>query len=201
MLAGNLLALFQNNLKRLLAYSSIAHMGYLLLPILSGSTTAVHSVAFYLAAYSVSSLGAFGVLSVLSTSLEDAGSLDALSGLAWRRPWLTGVLSLMLLSLAGLPLTAGFFGKFYLLAAGAEAGFWTLSIILVVSSAIGLFYYLRVIIGLFASGNEAADVLPSAPHVPVLGGIVLGVLTVALVLIGVYPAPLIRLIEAALFAA
>jgi NADH-quinone oxidoreductase subunit N len=150
MFAGNLLALRQSNVKRILAYSSIAHVGYMLVAFLaaaqSGSRLAAAAVTFYLTAYFLTTLGAFGVVAALSGKGRDAGDLELYRGLIWRRPDLGGVLAIMLFSLAGIPLTAGFVGKFYLLAAGVSVQLWALVAILVVNSAIGLYYYLRIIV-------------------------------------------------------
>ncbi|MDA8168962.1 MAG: NADH-quinone oxidoreductase subunit N [Nitrospiraceae bacterium] len=192
MFAGNLLALFQNNVKRLLAYSSIAHLGYLLVAFLASGVLAAAAVAFYLAAYFVSTLGAFGVISVLSGKERDADMIDDYMGLAWRSPWLAGIFAAMLLSLAGIPLTAGFIGKFFIAAAGVDSSLWALVIILVINSAIGLFYYLRVIAALYSRRPGA---LAASPKLPVLGGITLGALSVALLWLGVYPATMLEIIR------
>ena len=157
MFAGNLLALLQSNVKRLLAYSSIAHLGYLLVAFLASGSLAVTAVTFYLVAYFVTTLGAFGVVTVLSTGEREAESLDDYRGLVVRRPWLAVLFTAMLLSLAGIPLTAGFVGKFYLTVAAGGAGLWPLLVVMMVTSGIGLFYYLRVIVAMFmAPSMEAA---------------------------------------------
>ena len=124
MTVGNLLALLQNNVKRILAYSSIAHLGYVLVAFLAGGARAAEAVTFYLVAYFITTLGAFGVVSVLSNGERDADSIEDYRGLFWRRPLLAGVFTLMLLSLAGIPLTAGFVAKFFLVAAGASSALW-----------------------------------------------------------------------------
>ncbi len=195
MLGGNLLALLQSNVKRILAYSSIAHMGYVLVAFIASGVLAVQAVTFSLVAYFVTIIGAFGVVTVLSHGREDAESLQAYRGLFWRRPALAGVMTAMLLSLTGIPVTAGFIGKFYVVAAGASSAAWALVIILVVSSVIGAFYYLRVIFALYADGPEKpAEVVPHMAF----GSSVLVVLTLLLVWLGVYPAPLLHVIRAAL---
>jgi NADH-quinone oxidoreductase subunit N len=192
MLAGNLLALLQNNVKRILAYSSIAHMGYLLVAFLAGGELAVEAVTFYLVAYFVTTLGAFGVIGVLSEAGHEADRLQDYRGLFWRRPALAGVFTLMLLSLAGIPVTAGFIGKFYVVAAGASSAIWALVIILVVSSTIGLYYYLRLVAVLYAPPLPPSLV---APRLSPGGGVVLGAMAGLLVWFGVYPEPLLRLIR------
>jgi NADH-quinone oxidoreductase subunit N len=189
MIAGNLLALFQTNVKRLLAYSSISHLGYILVAFLVGGSLAPAAVSFYLVAYSVTTIGAFGVVSLLG----DAEPIESYHGLAWQRPWLAAIFTAMLLSLAGIPITAGFIGKFYVIAAGADANWWWLIIILVVTSAIGLFYYLRVILAMFRPlpiGIAPVQVTPSFA-----GGVALALLSGLLLWLGIYPAPFLRLIQ------
>jgi NADH-quinone oxidoreductase subunit N len=192
MFTGNLLALFQNNVKRVLAYSSISHLGYLLVTLLASGAMAATAAAFYLSAYFITTLGAFGVVTVLSEQDRDADSMDDYRGLAWRRPWLAGVFTAMLLSLAGIPLTAGFVGKFYVVAAGVGSGLWLLVIILTVNSALGLYYYLRIIVPLYTRRDEE---MTATPRLSLSGSAVLAGLTVLLVWLGVYPVPLIQMIQ------
>ena len=186
MIAGNVLALLQNNVKRILAYSSIAHMGYVLVAFLAAGALGAQAVSFYLVAYFITTIGAFGVITVLSPSDRDADRLEDYRGLFWKRPVLGAILTLMLLSLAGIPVTAGFFGKFYIVAAGASSAIWGLIILLVVSSVVGLFYYLRVVVAIYSAPEATAEELP-ALHVPASSGVILGVLGVLLVWLGVYP--------------
>jgi NADH-quinone oxidoreductase subunit N len=194
MFTGNLLALFQTNVKRILAYSSISHLGYLLVTMLASGPLGPTAAAFYLTAYFITTLGAFGVVTVLSKQDRDADRMEDYQGLAWRRPWLAGVFTVMLFSLAGIPLTAGFMGKFYVIAAGAGSALWTIVIIMIVNSVIGLFYYLRIVVAMFsASGEEGA--------VPVRysrsGSAVLAGLAILLLWLGVYPGPMIDIIRRA----
>jgi NADH-quinone oxidoreductase subunit N len=149
-------------------------------------------------------LGAFGVVTVLSRPDRDADTMDDYRGLAYRRPWLAGVFTAMLLSLAGIPLTAGFIGKFYVLAASASAGLWSLVVILAINSAIGLYYYLRVIVAMYmsqpAAGAQEAGGAGShgagAPATSFAAGLVLAGLTLCLVWLGVYPSGALSVIEA-----
>ncbi|MBI2893349.1 MAG: NADH-quinone oxidoreductase subunit N [Deltaproteobacteria bacterium] len=187
MLAGNLLALRQDNLKRLLAYSSIAHLGYVLTAILAGGPGAIEAVSIYVTAYFVTILAAFGVVTVLSGPDGDADRLEEYQGLVWRRPFVAMVLVLSLLSLAGIPLTAGFIAKFAVIFAGVRSGLWTLLAVLVISSAIGLYYYLRVVVVMFAAAPAASAV---APPVPQSSRVLLLCLALILVWLGVYPVPL-----------
>jgi NADH-quinone oxidoreductase subunit N len=150
-LIGNFLALMQNNFKRLLAYSSIAHAGYLLVPYIVAGPIAREAILFYIAAYNVMTVGTFGIVTLLSTPFEqrDHDHLYDLRGLFWRRPYPAALLTPMMLSLAGVPLTVGFLAKFYVLAAGIEMRNWVLVAAVVLGSAIALYYYLRVIITMF----------------------------------------------------
>ncbi len=197
MLAGNLLALLQNNVKRILAYSSIAHMGYVTVAFLALGEAAVPAAGFYFVAYFAATLAAFGVVSVLSGGVRDADSIDDYRGLAWRRPYLAGVLTTALLSLAGIPLTAGFVGKFYVLFAGVRSGLWTLALVLVATSVIGLFYYLRVVVAVFRTPEEASApaVAGATASCPLTAGVALAAVTAALIWFGVYPGPLIHLLQ------
>ena len=155
MIMGNILALQQQNIKRLLAYSSIAHFGYLLVAFLPGNDVGIEAGIFYLFAYAVTILSAFGIITVLSTKQKDAEQLDVYRGLFWRSPILATILTVALLSLAGIPLTAGFIGKFYVLTSGVQQNLWFPVIVLVLTSVIGLYYYLRIISTLFAESPPA----------------------------------------------
>ena len=201
MFAGNILALLQTNVKRILAYSSIAHLGYLLVAFQAATQgLAVEAVTFYLVAYFITTLGAFGVVTVLSPEGRDADSIDDYRGLFWRRPGLAAIFTVMLMSLAGIPLTAGFLGKFYLLAAGTSSNLWTLVLVLIVTSVIGLFYYLRIVVALYATPEPgtAPRLSPTAEAAISLSSQgILWVLTALLVWFGVYPEQLLELIRSA----
>lgn len=202
MLGGNLLALLQNNVKRLLAYSSIAHIGYLLIAllavgVLADSLIAVEASIVYLVGYFLMTLAAFGVVTVLSSSsMEvDAESIDAYTGLFWRRPLCAVIMTTALLSLTGIPLTVGFVAKFYLIATGAEGGMWLLLWALVVGSAIAVYYYMRVIFAMVQKGGGDSYTHPS---VKVEGMAVLVVIGLSLILFGVYPSPLIDFVRSSI---
>ncbi|NII29704.1 NADH-quinone oxidoreductase subunit N [Pseudoflavitalea sp. X16] len=156
MIIGNLLALQQKNIKRLLAYSSIAHFGYLLVAFLPGNKAGTEAVSFYLLTYSITILAALGIVTVLSTRQKDAEELAAYQGLFWRKPVMAAVLTIALLSLAGIPLTAGFFAKFFILTTGVQQQLWLPVIVLVLTSVVGLYYYLRIISTLFAGSLSAS---------------------------------------------
>jgi NADH-quinone oxidoreductase subunit N len=195
MFVGNLLALAQTNVKRILAYSSIAHMGYLLVAFLAGGSLGATAVAFYLVAYFVTNLIAFGVVTILSDRRE-ADEIEDYRGLFWRRPWLATTFLAALLSLGGIPLTAGFMGKFYVLMAGVESALWLLAIILVVNTMISFYYYLRVAFMMFrdAPEGEAAAIRP-LPSLSFMGAATLALLMLLMVWIGVYPGPLVQTIR------
>jgi NADH-quinone oxidoreductase subunit N len=197
-LGGNLLALLQTNVKRMLAYSSIAHMGYLLVAFIAGGSIApnlvVESVTFYLLAYLITTLGAFGVVSILSTISTEAGEQSFYQGLFWRRPWLAAAFTLMLLSLAGIPLTAGFIGKFYIFAAGVDGRLWGLLLTLIIGSGLGLYYYLKIIVVM----SMSPDLDTHEEDVPArtwISSATLTVLTILLVWLGIFPERLITLIQ------
>ncbi len=192
MAAGNLLALFQHNVKRLLAYSSIAHFGYLLVAFMAAGPWRATAVTYYLAAYFAATLGAFGTVALLSPKERDADTMEDYEGLFRRRPWLAGTFTLMLLSLAGMPLTAGFVAKAYLVAAAIGTALWLSVIVLVVTSGIGLFYYLRVIAAMYRSPRPA---LAPVPARTIGGGAVMCLLFIVLIWWGIYPAPLLALIQ------
>ncbi len=192
MFIGNLLALREDNVKRILAYSSIAHLGYVLVAFLVGGGEAMRAVLFYLVAYFVTSLAAFAAVSALSTRDHEADTIDDYRGIGAKRPLVAVSLTAALLSLAGLPLTAGFIGKFIILSASAGAQLWALAVILVVNSTISLFYYLRIISALFRAAGEETHT--PAPALPLAAGAAIAVLALIVVVLGVYPTPLLDFI-------
>jgi NADH-quinone oxidoreductase subunit N len=196
-LVGNLLALLQSNLKRLLGYSSIAHFGYLLIALIASKGIASEAIGVYLFTYVLTSLGAFGVITLMSTPFQgrDCDALFEYRGLFWRRPYLTAVLATMMLSLAGIPLTAGFIGKFYVVAAGVESQQWWLLGSLILGSAIAVFYYLRVMVTLFLVEPSLQRRDAPLNWAQRAGGIMLLVVAGLTVLLGVYPQPLLAVVQ------
>jgi NADH-quinone oxidoreductase subunit N len=194
MFVGNLLALMQNHVKRILAYSSIAHFGYLLVSVLAAGESAVMAAGYYIAAYFVTILGAFGVISLLSGANDEPDLINQYKGLGWSSPWLAGVFAAVMLSLSGMPLTAGFFAKFYLIAAGIGSNLWLLVISLVISSIIGLFYYVRIIAVMFAR-PEFQPETAARPAGAMAAGFFLAILTLSLVWLGIYPTWLIDIMK------
>lgn len=197
MFLGNFLALRQDNVKRLLAYSSISHLGYVLVAFLAGGPLGMEAVSFYLVAYFITTVGAFGVLATLSDKDRDAELINDYKGLLWRRPWTAAVFSAMLLSLAGIPLTAGFVGKFYVVAAGVGAQQWLLVIALAVNSAIGLYYYIRVLAVMAEKHEEGKDsaIGELHPSIYIVSGATMSMLILSLVWIGIFPETLLNFIR------
>lgn len=199
MFVGNFLALQQKNVKRLLAYSSISHLGYLLVAFLAGGKLGVEAVMFYLVSYFITTVGSFGILTYLSDKDRDAELLDDFKGLFWRKPWTATGFSAMLLSLAGIPLTAGFVGKFYVVAAGVSGNTWLLVIVLVVNSAIGLYYYIRIIAIMCDRENVQEQSSPTlSPSIYLISGFSMAVVTIAMLWVGIFPGGLISLIRSLL---
>ncbi|MCF7805908.1 MAG: NADH-quinone oxidoreductase subunit N [Candidatus Marinimicrobia bacterium] len=191
MFTGNFLALLQRNVKRLLAYSSISHLGYILVAFIAGGAMALDAIAYYLVVYFATTLGAFGIISLLSEGGDERVSIDDYRGLFWTRPWLAAGFTLMMFSLAGIPLTAGFIGKYFVVTAGVGSALWGLVLVLAVNSAIGLYYYLRVVVAMLSSSSSSEDL----PAMSYGGRIIFGVLSIAILYFGIYPAPLAELIH------
>jgi NADH-quinone oxidoreductase subunit N len=191
MLIGNLLGLFQNNVKRLLAYSSIANLGYILVAFIAGKGTGLQAATFYLTAYTITILGAFGVITLTSQSDDEATDIENYKGLFWKKPILATAFTIFLLSLAGIPLTAGFMGKYFLLASGIAQEKWVLAFVLVISSVIGLYYYLRLIV-VMISPREDTKILPK---VMTSGEILIVALAAIVVLLGICPSFLTDIIS------
>ncbi len=195
MIVGNILALLQNNMKRILAYSSIAHFGYVLVAFLAAGIMAIEAVTFYLIAYFVAMLAAMGVISQLSTANEakDRDLIEDYRGLFWRKPAFATVFAIALFSLAGMPLTVGFIAEFYVILAGVGARLWPLVFVLVAGNAIGLYYYLRIILVMFGSSPTDHFVRVTTPFWA--GNIALISLTFLMVLLGVYPYTLMQIVR------
>ena len=149
MVIGNVVAVVQVNIKRMLAYSSIAHAGYIAVALAAGSEMGVTAALFYILAYSVMNLGAFGIVTLLGRKEDRLVQLDDYAGLASRRPGLAALLSLFLLSLAGIPGTVGFAGKFFIFRSAVESGLIGLTIIGVLTTVVSFYYYLSVIVQMY----------------------------------------------------
>ena len=194
MLIGNLLALKQNNLKRLLAYSSIAHLGYLIITLIvcknqAQTNFAIEAAAYYLTAYIITTLAAFTLLSIISSSSE-VDNIDDIRGLFWRQPLLALMFTVAVLSLAGIPLTAGFIGKFYIFTVGINGGLWWLIAALVIGSGISIYYYLRIVFTMTMQPTDQQAVLPT--KLSLTAKIVVCLLLFLMLYLGVLPQPLLE---------
>lgn len=197
MIAGNILALQQTNIKRLLAYSSIAHLGYLLVAFLPGDEAGVEAAIFYLLAYSITILAAFGIVTLLSSKVKDAEELELYQGLFWKRPVIAVVLTISMLSLAGIPLTAGFIGKFMVLTTGVNNSFWLPVAVMVVTSVFSIYYYLRIINTMFSESTlSISQERTIHPFFYFATYSTLIALVVVLIFIGVFPGFVIDQIRA-----
>lgn len=195
MLIGNILAVMQNNVKRILAYSSIAHLGYLTVAFLASGPIAPRAVSFYLVSYFLTTVCAFGVITLLSNVEHETEEINDYTGLFWRHPWLATIFTLSLFSLGGIPPTSGIIGKIYIAAAGVSSSLWLLLFVLVFGSIIGIFYYLRIVIAMFRQDvpEEEVPALTLSPYMS--GRAVLTVLAVFILGLGVYPGLLMQLID------
>jgi NADH-quinone oxidoreductase subunit N len=192
MVVGNLAALAQSNLKRMLAYSSVAHAGYVLAALVAAPILAGEAMLFYLVAYAAVNLGAFGALAALSSAGREPLALPDVAGLADRRPALAAALAVFLVSLTGIPVTAGFVGKFYLFTAAVSAGGVgvALALVGVIMSVVSAYYYLRVVVAMYMTEPAGDDTWsPVSPG----SAFALAVAAALTLLLGVWPAPLLTL--------
>ncbi|NDU72554.1 NADH-quinone oxidoreductase subunit NuoN [Actinomadura sp. DSM 109109] len=190
MVAGSIIAITQTDIKRMLAYSSIAHAGFLLMGVIASSADGLSSTMFYLVAYGFTSIGAFAVVTMVRDAGGEAGHLSRWAGLGKRSPVVAGVFAFFLLGFAGIPLTSGFTGKFAVFKAAVEGGATPLVIVAVISSAVAAFFYVRVIVVMFFSEPDAeGPVVVAGPATAV--AVALGV--TATVVLGVIPQPVLDL--------
>jgi NADH-quinone oxidoreductase subunit N len=194
MTLGNLVAIAQQNLKRMLAYSSIAHVGYMLVGVVAGGGLGGGSVLFYLLVYTFTTAGAFGVILLLERGGDEAVQIGDTAGLATRHPLAALALAIFLLSLVGIPPTAGFVGKFYLFGAAVRSGYLWLAVIGVLNSAAAAYYYLRVIVSMYMREPEGtpAVIVPSFA-----GALAVVVALWGVIQLGIFPAPLFDLAQSA----
>ncbi len=195
MTIGNLGALTQRNVKRMLAYSSIAHAGYLLVAFTAFSADGLAAACFYTAAYAAMNVGAFAIISYLSGYDERRVHLQDYAGLAKRHPLASAAMAIFLLSLIGIPFTAGFFGKFYVFTTAMHSGLWILVTIGLLNSGLAAFYYLRFLSQLYMQPYDAAQDISEAPAQPafVLG---IAILVAAVLVLGIIPNRVLRLAQA-----
>ena len=195
MIWGNLAALTQDNVKRMLAYSSIAHAGYVLIGVLAASEIGLWSVLFYLLAYTFITFGAFAMVILLERK-EYAGETCAdYAGLAQRSPFLAAMMVIFLVALTGIPPTGGFFGKVYLFAAAVQAGWTWVAVVGVVTSAISLYYYFRIVVYMYQTDTTATAAVPLKSPALVAA---IGVCAFATLLLGLYPEPFIQIAKSSL---
>lgn len=191
MLIGNLLALKQNNVKRLLAYSSIAHFGYLLVVLIAlayqDGPLVNEAITFYLGAYILTTLLAFSVVATIAGEEEEKNDIIFFEGLFWRKRIQAVGLTVAMLSFAGIPLTAGFMGKFYIISVGIQSGLWWLLAALVMGSAIAIYYYLRIIFAMSKTSKISSDSPTQAQDLLVI------VLVAMVIILGSWPQPFIEI--------
>ena len=191
MTVGNVAALTQGNIKRLLAYSSIAHAGYILIGVVAGTPRGVAATLIYLFIYTFMQLGAFAVVTLLRRRDVIGDELKDLSGLFFRNPVAASAMLLFMLSLGGIPPTAGFMGKFWIFGAAIESGYVWLAVIGVLNSAISLYYYIRVVVFLWMKSETAGSPIVATPAMVVA----LGVAAAGTIVLGIYPRPLFELAD------
>lgn len=194
MVVGNVFALSQSNLVRMLAYSSIAHAGYLLVALVVGGSAATTAIVFYMVSYTLATMGAFGVLVAINNGRDHAPTLNDIAGLWLVRPWLAAAMAVFLLAFLGMPLAGGmgFFAKWYVLQAALQASVpqTILAVVLVLTSAVSAAYYLQVVTAMFMRPRAEGQALPG--HAPAAHALI-AVTAAALLVLGVYPTPVVQL--------
>ncbi|MDO8681960.1 MAG: NADH-quinone oxidoreductase subunit N [Armatimonadota bacterium] len=190
MLVGNVVAIAQTNIKRMLAYSSIAHAGYILVGIVAANKTGISAIVFYLLVYAFMNLGAWAVVILIGGKGDKSINLSDYAGLFWRRPGLAAAMGVFMFALAGLPPTGGFMAKFYIFSAALQANLVGLTVIGVLTSLISVYFYLRITVLMFMrEPMEAGEPIP----IPFLLGAVLVVTTIITLILGVFPNELFKL--------
>jgi len=190
MVVGTVVGVAQTNAKRMLAYSSIAHGGYLLVGLVSANDVGKAAILFYLFAYAVTNIAAFGVIALLGTRDRANDELRDFAGLWHTRPALAALMTVCLLSLGGLPPTAGFIGKWYVFSAAVSAGYYGLAVIGVLTSVISVFFYLRVVVMMYMVDRDAALMPPA--RVAGLGMIAVVASVVAIFYLGILPSAVVN---------
>jgi NADH-quinone oxidoreductase subunit N len=192
MTVGNIIALVQNNIKRMLAYSSIAHAGYMLVGFVAGSSD---GILFYMLAYTLMNIGAFAIITYLSGRGDERVTLSDYAGIGYRHPIAAVALSLFLFSLAGIPPTAGFMGKFYIFSAAIQAGYLWLAIIGVLNSVVSVYYYLKVTVAMYMKAPEEAAVEAAAPAVSPTLAAAVAISVYGVFQMGIFPSLFITLAQ------
>jgi NADH-quinone oxidoreductase subunit N len=194
MVVGNLVALVQRPIKRMLAYSSVAHAGYLLAALWAGTRFAAATMLVYLVAYTLTTIASFAILAALGRNGEREVTLDELAGLSRHRPWMAGALAVCMLSLLGFPGTVGFIGKWYILTSLITEGQMVLAVVLVLTSVVSAGYYLPVIMAMYMRPAPDAEWHTGRRLVP-LAGAVVAVCIVGVLVLGVWPNEMLQLVE------
>lgn len=189
MVLGNFVAIAQRDLKRMLAYSGIAHVGYMMVAVRVGREDSVAAILTYGLTYALMNIGAFGVVSLIQKNQNDPQTLDDIAGLGWRRPFYGAALAVFMFSLAGLPPTAGFISKFYVFKVAIDAGDVKLAIIGILTSIVSTYYYLRVVYYLYM--KDADELTPLTSDGPFATGALI-IAVIGIFLIGLHPAPLFQ---------
>jgi NADH-quinone oxidoreductase subunit N len=188
LLVGNITAVLQTSTKRMLAYSSVAHAGYMLLALLAGNSYSNSAILFYATAYSIGSIATFCIVTIISTA-KGNDSVDSFNGLGKSNPFLAFVMTVALLSLAGIPPTAGFFAKYYIFTAAFQAGYSTLVLIAILASLIGVYYYFKIIIAMYFKESTDAEITVTTNH-----KVLLILVAIAIVALGLFPDFIIKLL-------
>jgi NADH-quinone oxidoreductase subunit N len=193
MIIGTVVGMLQSNVKRMLAYSSIAHAGYLLVGLVAANAIGRAAVLFYLLTYALTNVGAFGVIALLESEDQPNDELRDYAGLWNTRPGLAALMTIFLLSLGGFPPLAGFVGKWYIFSAAVQSGYYGLAIIGVLSSVVSVFFYLRIVVMMYMTEPEPGRAPLSAPRVPRLAGAALALATLGVFYLGILPTSFIDL--------
>jgi NADH-quinone oxidoreductase subunit N len=194
MIIGNAVAIAQRDLKRMLAYSGIAHVGYMLIALLSLGPDSVAAIAVYTVTYALMNIGAFGVISMLAKNQNDPQTFDDIAGLGFRRPFAGVALMICMFSLSGLPPTAGFIAKFYIFKTAIDSGHTAIALVGIITSIVSVYYYLRVVYYLYMKEAPEADMVPAGS---VFATSALAISVIGIVLLGIHPTPLFAFAGAA----
>lgn len=190
MIVGNSVAIVQRDLKRMLAYSGIAHVGYMTIALLTVRDDSVAAIAVYTITYALMNIGAFGVVSLLIKNQNDPHTLDDIAGLGFKRPFYGFALAICMFSLSGLPPTAGFISKFYIFKTAIESGHTTVAVLGILTSIVSVYYYLRVVYYLYMREPAEGHEVPAGGGIFAVGALMIAV--IGILVIGIYPAPLFQ---------
>ena len=195
MILGNAVAIAQRDLKRMLAYSGIAHVGYMLIALLSLGPDSVAAIAVYTITYALMNIGAFGVVSMLAKNQNDPQTVDDIAGLGFTRPFAAMALMVCMFSLSGLPPTAGFIAKFYIFKTAIDSGHTAIALVGIITSIVSVYYYLRVVYYLYM--KEAPEGREMVPAGSVFATSALAISVIGIFFIGIHPTPLFAIAGAA----